>query len=95
MRREIGRFAPGPRGQHSGDVGQAAVERRHSGVDLHPIAGGQDHRLADVRLAQQIGQQIRDVGRGGGEALEKRDVRGPVRHTDDQQVHVATASESG
>ena len=83
---------PGPLGEHRADVGQAAVERGHRGVDLDPVAGGQDDRLGHVRVADQPGQQRGSLVSRDGQPLQQLHRGGVVGHADDEQVHRGTAS---
>src|SRR5690606_25514598 len=68
------------------------VEGGHRGVDLHPVAGGQQDRLADVRLGEQFPEDPGCLGGGRGQPLQQRHWGGAVGHSDDEQVHVATTS---
>ena len=45
---QVGEIESGMLGEQFADLGQSAVECVDDRVDLHPIAGGDDHRLRDV-----------------------------------------------
>ncbi len=62
---------PGGAGQHLADLGDAAVEGSRLGVDLDPVARGQQHRFADVLAGKQVMQHLRHVFGAHGGALEK------------------------
>jgi hypothetical protein len=89
---QLGGRDPGHLGEHVADVAETAVEAADRRVDLHPVAGGQHHGLADVRLADQLGEEPGHRLLGDGEAFQGADVRGAVGRTDAEQVHDPTAS---
>ncbi|GAA3172351.1 hypothetical protein GCM10020255_061770 [Rhodococcus baikonurensis] len=76
-------------GQDFTDLGECTVERVHHRVDLHPVAGGDDHRFGDVRRRQKLVDQLRTIGVGNSHSLEHRDGRGSMRDPDKQNTHGA------
>ncbi len=54
---QLGGRDAGLLGEHVADVAEAAVEAGDRRVDLDPVAGGEHHGLADVRLGDQLVQQ--------------------------------------
>ncbi|GAA1689326.1 hypothetical protein GCM10009830_41160 [Glycomyces endophyticus] len=69
------------------DGGEPAVEAARDGVDLDPVAGGEDDGLADLAAAQE---RAREVGGGLGadrEPFQGLDRRAAVRDADNQEVH--------
>jgi hypothetical protein len=80
-------------GQHAGDLGHRWVEAGHACVDLHPVAGGEDYRLADVRLFEHGAQQRRCVRRRHRDAVQQIGRGGTVRDADDQRTHAGWAVE--
>ena len=74
-------------GEHLTDCGESAVEGVDDGVDLDPVAGGQDHRLGHQRGLQHLLDDLDLVGIAGGELFENRDRSAAVRHPEQQDAH--------
>ncbi len=69
------------------DGGEPAVEAAGDGVDLDPVAGGEDDGLADLAAAQE---RAREFGGGLGpdrEPFQGLDRCAAVRDADNQEVH--------
>ena len=73
--------------QHLRDLGQAAVEGLDDRVDLHAVAGGDEHRLGDVLAGEEVVQDLRRVLGGHRDALEDGHLGGAVRDADQQEAH--------
>ena len=69
------------------------MEAGDRGVDLDPVAGGEDHRLADVRLADQAVEDAGQVGRRPPRAAPAWPPGGAVGRADNEQFHEPTASD--
>jgi hypothetical protein len=91
VRRQLGRRRPGLLGEHRAHICQPAVEAGDGGVDLHPVAGGQDHGFPHVGLCEQPAKRAGQVGGSDRKPLQESDRGGAVRRTDDEEIHVPTA----
>ena len=76
-------------GEDFTDLGECTVERVDDRVDLDPVAGGDDHRLGDVRRRQKLVDQLRTIGVGDSYPLEHRDGRASMRDPDEKNTHGA------
>ena len=59
----------------------------HRRVDLHPVAGRQDHHLVDSRHRVQPGQYLAQLPGRHGELLQHPGRNGPVRHAQAHNRH--------
>jgi hypothetical protein len=78
-------------GQQLAHPGHAAVETVDLGVDLDPVAGGDDKGLRDVRQAGDIMQQLVQRVTADRGPLENRDWRALVTQADNEDAHPCTA----
>ena len=74
-------------GEHLADVGVAAVEALGVGVDLGAVAGGKQHRLAEMGGRRQLVERFGQVAGRDRHPLKQIERRGSVITTDDYQRH--------
>ena len=71
------------------DLLHRPVETVDVGVDLQPVAGGDDGRLRDVLGGGHVGDELDQAVVVEGEPLEDGHRRGLVAHTDHEDAHAA------
>jgi len=89
---QVGGPHPGLLGQELAGVGDARVELGAEGVDLGPVAGGQEGHLGQVVPAGQVAQGLRDERRPDGDPLQHGQRHRPVVQPDDDERHVRSPS---
>ena len=85
----LGRRA-GPLDEQPRHVLDAAVEAVDVGVDLEPVAGGDDRRLGDVLAAGRVVDQLVDAVAVQGDLLEEVHRRGVVGDAHDEDAHAVS-----